>query len=123
MIENFREFQVGPDPYGRTWKVKFIWLQNGISIRHADTVDCKFVIDDGEIKEEKILALIHPELLKLSRKTGHPLNDAWCSKLAAYHLKWMIETAEDIEKTLVTLSVGDLERAHSELEKGRPALA
>ncbi len=42
MPDNFRRFQAGPDPFGRVWEVEFRWLQTGISIRHADTVDVKF---------------------------------------------------------------------------------
>ncbi len=109
MAENFRRFQAGPDPFGRTWEVEFRWLQTGISIRHADTVDVKFVVwTEGEPKQEKVLALPHPGLLALAGRVGHPLTDAWCLKLAALHLKHMIESGEDLEKTLVTLSVADL---------------
>lgn len=112
MAENFRRFQAGPDPFGRTWEVEFRWLQTGISIRHADTVDVKFVIwTEDEPKQEKVLALPHPGLLALAGRTGHPLTDAWCLKLAATHLKHMIESGEDFEKTLVTLSSADLATA------------
>ena len=116
-MESFRRFQAGPDPFGRTWEVEFRWLQTGISIRHADTVDVKFIVwtEDGdeqrEEKQEKVIALPHPDLLALSSRTGHPLTDSWCLKLAATHLKHMIETGEDLEKTLVTLSAADLDCA------------
>jgi hypothetical protein len=117
MPDNNRRFTAGPDPFGRTWDVEFRWLQTGISIRHADTVDVKFmVIPDGEEKQEKVLALPHADLLALSRETGHPLTDAWCMKLAARHLSTMIDTAEDLEKTLVTLSMDDLKRAAGVLQ-------
>ena len=36
MPENFRAFEAGPDPFGQTWQVEFRWIQNAISIRHAD---------------------------------------------------------------------------------------
>jgi hypothetical protein len=112
MSENDRRFQAGPDPFGRVWEVEFKWLQTGISIRHADTVDVKFLVwTRDEPKQEKVLALPHPALLELSRETGHPLTDPWCLKLAAHHLRSMIATAEDWEKTLVTLSPDDLRRA------------
>jgi hypothetical protein len=116
MADNFRRFEAGPDPFGRHWEVEFRWLQTGISIRHADTVDVKFVAwstnaTDPEPKQEKVIALPHPDLLSLSAKTGHPLTDAWCLKLAAVHLRYMIESGEDLEKTLVTLSPADLDRA------------
>ena len=117
MPENNRRFTAGPDPFGRKWDVEFRWLQTGISIRHADTVDVKFLVTpEGEPKEERILALPHPALLALSSETGHPLTDAWCMKLAANHLKSMIESAEDLEKTLVTLSMNDLRRAAGVLQ-------
>jgi hypothetical protein len=112
MPENFRRFQAGPDPVGRTWEVEFRWLQTGISIRHADTVDVKFQLwTEGEPRQEKVLALSHPALLALSLETGHPLTDAWCLKLAATHLIAMIESGEDLEKALITVLPADLSRS------------
>ena len=55
MSEYYRTFEAGPDPFGATWKAEFRWAQNGISIRHADTIDVKFEITCGEIHEEKIM--------------------------------------------------------------------
>lgn len=112
MPENFRRFRAGADPFGRTWEVEFQWLQTGISIRHADTVDVKYYLwTEGEPKQEKVLALPHADLLALSKETGHPLTDPWCMKLAGRHLAYMIESGEDMDKTLITLSPGDLARA------------
>ena len=117
MPENIRRFQAGPDPFGRIWEVEFRWLQTGISIRHADTVDVKFVMwTDGEDKQERVIALPHPSLLTLSSETGHPLTDAWCTLLAARHLRYMIQSGEDLEKTLVTLSLPALQRAAGDLQ-------
>jgi len=116
MLENSRRFAAGPDPFGRTWQVEFRWLQTGISIRHADTVDVKFVLwtegpeKNQEDKQEKVIALPHPHLLTLSAETGHALTDPWCMRLAAQHLKHMIESGEDLEKTLVTLTLPALQR-------------
>jgi hypothetical protein len=116
MIENFRQFQAGPDPFGRMWQVHFSWLQNGISIRHADTVDVKFgVSTENEPFEERVIALPHPILLALSQKTGHLLTDAWCLKLAALHLKHMLESGEDMEKTLVTPEPEELDQYAGQL--------
>ena len=107
MQEHFRQFDVGPDPFGRTWNVSFRWLQAGISIRHADTVDVKFILkpDDGP-EEEKVIALPHPALLDVARQRHRILTDPWCMKLAALHVRRMITTAEDMEETIVTLSAG-----------------
>jgi hypothetical protein len=112
-----RRFQAGPDPFGRTWEVEFRWLQTGISIRHADTVDVKFLLwTEGEEKQEKVIALPHPALLELSRETGHPLTDPWCMRLAGRHLAYMIESGEDLEKTLVTVTLAGLRRLAESLQ-------
>ena len=119
-MENFRRFEVGPDPFGRNWIVEFRWLQTGISIRHADTVDVKFQLISGEDVQEKVIALPHPDLLALSAKLGRPLTDPWSMKLAALHLHHMIETDEDMEKTLVTAGLYDLERYAEILDRPQP---
>ncbi len=117
MIQNFRDFKAGPDPFGRTWQVYFRWLQTGISIRHADTVDVKFGIGtEGQAFEERVIALSHPVLLALSKKFGHPLTDTWCMKLAAMHLEHMLKTGEDMEKTLVTMQPEEIDHYARELE-------
>src|SRR5579872_3729491 len=117
MVENFRKFTAGPDPFGRKWDVEIRWLQTGISIRHADTVDVKFVAAaDGEATVERVIALPHPDLLKLSKATGHPLTDPWCMKIGAQHIRYMIESGEDIEKTLVTVRYDEMERHAKELQ-------
>ena len=122
MIQNFRDFKVGPDPFGRTWQVYFRWLQTGISIRHADTVDLKFgVSTDGEPSEERVIALPHPALLAVSAKLGHPLTDTWCLKIAAMHLEHMLESGEDMEKTLVTMQPEEIDRYARELEESLAA--
>ena len=113
---NYREFDAGPDPFGRTFHVLFKWLQTAISIRHADTVDVKFIlVGDDESREEKTIALPHAEVLRVSRETGRSLDDPWCARIAALHLRSMIETGEDMEKDLVTLLPADLKRHAAEV--------
>src|SRR5215212_9961403 len=109
MIDNFRLFDAGPDPFGRTWRVEYRWQQTAISIRHSDSVDVKFEISTGGDAQEKVIALRLPDLMALASKTGRKITDAWCLKLAALHLKLMIETDEDMDKTLVTALPEDLE--------------
>lgn len=105
MSDQSRLFEAGPDPFGRMWKVQFRWLQTGISIRHADTVDVKFfVTPDGGAPEEKVIALPHEDLLELFTRRGRKLSDPACLRIAAAHVKHMIETFEDMDKTLVTVS-------------------
>jgi len=117
MLDNYRLFDAGPDPFGRTWRVEYRWQQTAISIRHSDSVDVKFEIRNGDDVQEKVIALMLPHLMALASKAGRAVTDAWCLKMAALHLKQMIETDEDMDKTLVTASPEDLERANSVLEE------
>ena len=103
-MENFREFDAGPDPFGRTYHVLLKWLQTAISIRHSDTVDVQFLVSDGNQVLKRTVALQDAELKAHCKKTARLLDDAWCGRLAALHMKNMIETAEDFDKPLVTLS-------------------
>jgi hypothetical protein len=116
---NFRQFEAGPDPFGRKFQVLFKWLQTAISIRHADTVDVKFVlVDDDGGKTEKTIALPHADLVKLSKETGRAMDDPWCARLAVLHLLHLVETGEDMEKSLVTVSLPELQRYAGELARG-----
>ena len=113
---NFRQFEAGPDPFGRKVQVYFKWLQTAISLRHSDTVDVKFVLeDDGGARTEKTIALPHADLLIVSKEVGRAMDDGWCSRLAAKHLIHLIETGEDMEKELVTVSLAELRNYAADL--------
>ncbi len=115
---NFRQFEAGPDPFGRKFQVLFKWLQTAISIRHADTVDVKFIlVDENGGRTQKTIALPHAELLRVSRETGRPMDDPWCARMAALHLQHLITTGEDMEKDLVTVLPADLKRYASEIAR------
>src|SRR5215467_7745916 len=104
-MHNFRQFEAGPDPFGRKFQVYFKWLQTAISLRHADTVDVKFVlVDENGGRTEKTIALPHVGLLTVSRESQRPMDDPWCARLAAMHLLHLVTTGEDMEKDLVTVS-------------------
>lgn len=105
---NFREFQAGPDPFGRTYQVLLKWMQTAISTRHSDTVDVKFLLRTDDSRTQKTIAMRHADLLRLSREVSHELTDPWCSRLAALHLLHLVETGEDLEKDLVTVSYNQL---------------
>jgi hypothetical protein len=112
MAVNLRNFEC-VDPFGRTWQVKFLWHQVGIAIRHADTIDCKFhMVTDDEVTD-KVIAIQHLDLVSLSKEHGRPIADPWVIRLATNHLRSMIESGEDMDKTLVTLSMDDLQRAEA----------
>jgi hypothetical protein len=118
----FREFEAGPDPFGRKFQVMFKWLQTAISLRCADTVDVKFILtDDNGGRTEKTIALPHASLLDVSRESGRDMDDPWCARLATLHLLHMVETGEDIEKDLVIVLPADLKRHAGELARADEA--
>jgi hypothetical protein len=84
-------------------------MQTAISTRHADTVDVKFIlVDENGGRTEKTIALPHADLLRVSKELNRPMDDPWCSRLGALHLLRLVETGEDMEKDLVTVSAADL---------------
>ncbi|MCC7153379.1 MAG: hypothetical protein IT161_02320 [Bryobacterales bacterium] len=116
MLENYRKFEA-TDPFGRRWEVEFRWIQNAISIRHSDSIDCKYYISDGEEKRELVVALPHPEILALGQRRNRPVTDAWCMKLASLHAHHAISTWEDMDKTIVVPQARDLEKHNLDLER------
>jgi len=113
---NYRQFEAGPDPFGRKYQVYFKWLQTAISIRHADTVDVKFLLEDeAGARTEKTIALQHADLVRISNESGRSMDDPWCARLAAAHLLYLVSTGEDLEKSLVTVPFAELQRHAAEL--------
>jgi len=107
-VQNFREFDAGPDPFGITWHVRFKWLQTAISIRHSNSVDAKFILDSGTEVQEKTISLPHPELLEVAKQSNTPMTDAWCTRLAMLHLEYLVTSGEDMEKDIVTVSAKEM---------------
>ena len=110
-MQNIRQWEAGPDPFGRKFQVLFKWMLTAISLRHADTVDVKFIlVDEQGARTEKTIALPHAELFRVAAEIGRKVDDPWCSRLAAMHLRRLVETGEDMEKALVTVSLADLKQ-------------
>ena len=107
-MQNFREFDAGPDPFGATWHVRFKWLQTAISIRHSNSVDVKFLLESGSESMQKTVSMPLPELVAISGSSRIPMSDAWCARLAARHLEYLITSGEDMEKDLVNVSAKEL---------------
>jgi hypothetical protein len=123
-MQSYRQFEAGPDPFGRKFQVWFKWLQTAISIRHSDTVDVKFVLEDEQGgSAQKTIALPHADLVALSGETGRKMDDAWCSRLAALHLIHLVETGEDMEKDIVTVAPPTLRQYAQELARQEASAA
>lgn len=108
MVENFRNFVTGPDPFGRTWTITFRWQQNAISIRHADTIDTKWTIECEGESQDKVIALPLPILIKVAQDQQRQITDGWCMKLGGLHLIEMLSTWQDMDKELVTASLEEI---------------
>ena len=121
LMENFRDFEIGPDPFGRTWHVLFKYLQTGISIRHADSVDVCFLLETGDEKLKRVIVLKHPELLDYAKRKGTQVTDTWCSRLAGFKLKNAIESGEDIEKEYLVVSPREIEQFDYSINKWEEA--
>lgn len=109
LMENFRDFEVGPDPFGATWHAQFKYLQTGISIRHSDSVDVRFVLDNGQERMQKTVVIPHSAMREYAERTGRKVDDAWCSRIAMCKLRYVIETAEDIEKDYLLVTPREIE--------------
>ena len=116
MLENSRKFEV-VDPFGRAWDVEFRWHQNGITIRHADTVDVKYYISNDEERRELVVALPHPILTRLSQKLHRTITDPWCMMLAGLHVRHMISNWDDMERVLATATEQELASYADQIEK------
>ena len=115
-------FQTGPDPFGRTWHVLFKFLQTAISIRHSDSVDVRFILDNGGIDNnqeriEKTIVLPNAELRAYSAHKHRPLNDSWCARLAMCKIRQVIETGEDLEKDYIAVTPREIEEFDYAIKK------
>ncbi len=116
-MENFRDFTVGTDPFGRVWHAQFKYLQTGISIRHSDSVDVCFILDNGEEHERKVVVIHNADIRAYSKRTGRPINDPWCSRIAMCKLTHAVETGEDLEKEYLPVTVPEIEEYDSKIRK------
>ena len=120
-MENFRDFQIGPDPFGQTWHALFKYLQTGISIRHSDSVDVRFVLDNGTDRMQKTVVLPHADVRAYAERSGRKISDAWCSRIAGLKLQRAIENAEDIEKDYLLVTPKEIEEFDAVIRKWEEA--
>ncbi len=114
---DYRNFEVTSDVAGEKYRVQFRWLQTAISLRHSDTVDVKFQVDGGG----KVVAVPHGTLERACARSKTPLTDELCLRIAAEHLRHALETGEDAEKDLLTLTEARVEElVERQLEPAEP---
>jgi hypothetical protein len=117
LMENFRDFSVGPDPFGQTWHAHFKYLQTGISIRHSNSVDVCYILDNGAERIHKTVVIPNADIRAYAELTGRKVSDAWCSRIAMLKLRYVIETAEDLEKDYVPVTAREIEEFDSKIKK------
>ena len=115
-MENFREFAVD-DPFGQKWHAHFKYLQTGISIRHSNSVDVCYILDSGSEQIHKTVVIPNADIRSYATRTGRPISDAWCSRIAMLKLQYVIETAEDLEKDYVLVTAREIEEYDSKIQK------
>ena len=120
MSDNLRRFEV-TDPFGRNWQVEFRWQQNAISIRHSDSVDCKYYARSGEESRELVVALPHALLGATAKAHGREVSDAWCLRLAGLHVRHMLANCADVEGPVATVEAEQLERYSRTIEEAEKA--
>ena len=117
LMENFRDFDAGTDPFGRAWHAQFKYLQTGISIRHSDSVDVCYILDNGEEQMRKTIVIQNADIRAYSARTGRPVSDPWCARIALCKLRHAIETAEDLEKDYLPVTAREIEEYDSKIKQ------
>src|SRR5579862_8739967 len=117
LMETFRDFAAGPDPFGRTWHAHFKYLQTGISIRHSNSVDVCFVLDSGAERMLKTVVIPLADIRAFANHMGRKVNDPWCGRIALCKLRYVIETGEDLEKDYLPVTPRELEEFDAKIQK------
>ena len=100
IMNDWRDFEVPSRLGGRVHHCRFHTLVTGISPRHSDTVDVKFLVNGSPV----VLALPHAAFAEHLRKTGLPLTDQDAIRIAGISLKMLLERGERVDTPLLALS-------------------
>jgi hypothetical protein len=121
LMETFRDFTAGPDPFGQTWHVHFKYLQTGISIRHSNSVDVCFVLESGSERgvETMVKTVVIPnaDIRAYANRTKRLVSDPWCGRIAMCKLRYAIETGEDLEKDYLPVTPREIEEFDSQISQ------
>jgi hypothetical protein len=86
------------------YKCSFSHCWNAITTRHADTMDCKFVVDGKGV----ILGLAHMGFVSFRDKFGRNLSDREASYIGAEYLRERLE--QEDEHSLYDVPAADVSR-------------
>src|SRR5271166_6388838 len=116
-MENFRDFEAGPDPFGRMWHAQFKYLQTAISIRHSDSIVVCYILQSGDERMKKTVVIPHAEMRAYCERAGRTMSDTLYSRIAMCRIRHMIETAEDLDKDFLVLTPREIEEFDGAVKK------
>lgn len=104
MSEFVGAFDIPSKVTDQVYHCRFSHLWNAIATRHADTIDCKFLVDGKPV----ILGLAHPGFVQFQAASGRNLTDREASYIAAEYLRERLE--QEDEHSLYDVSAADVLR-------------
>ena len=93
----YRNFDCVSQVDGTPHHCHFIFLQTAISLRHSDTVDVRFLVDEKRVT----VALPHVAFAEYKRRAGRDLADEEAGSIAARYLKEVLEKGGEVEDLTV----------------------
>ncbi len=110
MSEFVGAFDVPSKVTDQVYHCRFSHLWNAIATRHADTIDCKFLVDG----KSSIVGLAHPGFVDFRAASGRDLTDREASYMAAEYLRERLE--QEDEHSLYDVSAADVVRLARKLD-------
>ncbi len=100
---SYEEFSVRSPVGAQTYHCQFHTLTTGISPRHSDTVDVKFLVNGKGV----VIALPHTAFVEHQRRTSLSLGDANAIQIAGCFLRELLEKGESIEDRPLVLTTDE----------------
>lgn len=104
MSDFVRAFDVPSKVTDFVYHCRFSHCYNGIATRHADTMDCKFLVDGKGV----LLGLAHPGFVEFRGQSGRNPTDREASYIAAEFLRERLE--QEDEHSLYDVPAADVVR-------------
>jgi hypothetical protein len=104
MSQFIQAFDVPSKGTDYIYKCQFSHCYNGIATRHADTMDCKFLVDGKGV----LLGLAHPGFVQFRDRAGRNPTDREASYIAAEYLRERLE--QEDEHSLYDVPAADVVR-------------
>lgn len=104
MSEFVSAFEVRSKVTDYVYHCSFSHCWNAIATRHADTIDCKFLVDGKGVR----LGLAHLAFVTFRERRGRNLSDRESSYIAAEYLRERLE--QEDEHALYDMSAADVLR-------------